>query len=47
MKKELSKKEKKLIHRLYWQCYCLIFSRKKIERMAEEDIARRKWYEKP
>lgn len=45
--KGLSKKDKELIHELYWKIYCLMYSRKTIEKMANEDIKRRKWYEKP
>lgn len=45
--KGLSKKDKELIHELYWKIYGLVFSRRVIEKMANEDIARRKWYEKP
>ena len=39
VKRGMSKEDKELIHRLYWQSYCLLLSRKEIERMAEEDIA--------
>lgn len=47
VKKVLSIEDRKLIHELYLKVYYLIFPLKKIKRLAEEDIKRRKWYDKP
>jgi len=47
VKKRLSSEDRKLIHELYFKIYCLVLPRKEIRRLAEEDIASRKHYDRP
>ena len=44
--REMSEEGRKRVYEFYFKAYYLMYSRRTIEKMAEEAISKMKWYER-